>query len=120
VAAPADEIALPKTGTTVRSAAALFAIDFDPSAVKLTADAEKAAMTFVKAANLKPTDKVEVWSIVPSSSGTSRAERLGYYRALGVRNILIKAGIDPKLITAQVKVSDAFDETNVVNVLLKP
>jgi hypothetical protein len=120
VAAPADEVAKPTTGSRVRQSDALLAIDFDPKAVQFTGEAEEAAQRIVRDANLSPTDKLEVWSIAPSASGVSGAERLAYYRALATRNILIKAGVPPENISAQVKVTDEIGATHVVSVLVKP
>lgn len=116
----AQENADDTKGAEVKTADMLLRVDFEPMAVRYSADNEKAVIAFLKP-RLKPGIKYEIWALAPQDNSISEAQRLGFYRAAMTRNILIRAGINPSNITTQVRVTDpGSKDGHNVRVVLKP
>jgi hypothetical protein len=64
--------------------------------------------------------KIEIWSFSPGTTSVSEAQRVAYYRALKMRNILIEKGVNANRITAQIRVDDQVNRGHTVKVVLKP
>ena len=74
----------------------------------------------IKRANQGPNAKYEIWSTAPIESSLSDAQRRAYFRALVVRNVLIRAGVSAQNISAQVRVVQTSNEQHAVRVVVKP
>jgi hypothetical protein len=110
-----------QTGSDVRSTELLLDIDFAPKALDYTLEASAEIKSFLDARGpLLKSAKFEIWSFVPSISSVSEAQRVAYYRALKMRNILIEKGVSASRITAQTRVDDQENRGHTVKVVLKP
>ncbi|NDC59595.1 MAG: hypothetical protein EBZ50_12400, partial [Alphaproteobacteria bacterium] len=118
--APADEQSPQTSGAIVKSSSALLTIEFDASSTKIDPDAEAKAIEIVRANPDALAAKVEIWSTAPSFASYSVAERQAYYRALNARSLLIKAGLKPSAISAQLKVADDANLAHQIVVVIKP
>ncbi len=117
----AEEAVKDTTGAEVKSAHMLLNIDFAARAVTYTDDNTKQISSFLSAnSDLTPSAHFEIWSYAPTTTSVSEAERLAYYRALMTRNLLIKNGIPPQHITAQIRTNDQTQQGNSVKVVIKP
>lgn len=107
-------------GQRVESADAVLTVSFANDAVQVGDDVVQQGVQTIRSANLGPNMKYEVWSTAPIETSLSDAQRRAYFRALVVRNILIRAGVSGANITAQVRVVQTRGETHVVRVIAKP
>jgi hypothetical protein len=108
------------SGTRVESADAVLTVTFEPDAVQLSNEVISQSVETIKRANLGPTAKYEIWSTAPIESSLSDAQRRAYFRALVVRNVLIRAGVSAQNISAQVRVRQTSNEQHAVRVIAKP
>jgi hypothetical protein len=110
-----------QTGSDVRSAELLLDVDFAPKALDYSADASAEIKSFLDSkSGLVKSAKFEIWSFAPGTGSVSEAQRVAYYRALKMRNILIEKGVNPSRISAQVRVDDQENRGHTVKVVLKP
>jgi hypothetical protein len=110
-----------QTGSDVRTAELLLDIDFAPRALDYTPEASAEIKSFLDARGaLLKSAKFEIWSFVPGTNSVSEAQRVAYYRALKMRNILIEKGVSASRINAQVRVDDQENRGHTVKVVLKP
>lgn len=107
-------------GIEVKTADTLLQIDFEPTAIRYSADNTDAIVKFVeKHGNAGM--KFEIWALTPQDASLSEAQRIGFYRAAVTRNLLVKAGIKPSNIATQVRVTDLRSkEGHTVRVVIKP
>jgi hypothetical protein len=117
----AEEAPNAQTGSDVRTAELLLDIDFAPKALDYSPDAIAEIKSFLddKPAMIKSA-KFEIWSFAPGTASVSEAQRVAYYRALKMRNILIEKGVSASRISAQVRVDDQVNRGHTVKVVLKP
>jgi hypothetical protein len=115
---PKDEVIA--GGQRVESADAVLTVNFANDAVQVDDSVVQQGIETIRRAALGPTMKYEVWSIAPIETSLSDAQRRAYFRALVVRNILIRAGVNASNITAQVRVVQTRGETHAVRVIAKP
>jgi hypothetical protein len=117
----AEEAPDSQTGSDVRAAELLLDIDFAPKAFDYTPEASGEIKSFLdgQGAMIK-TAKFEIWSFAPGTNSVSEAQRIAYYRALKMRNILIEKGVSASRISAQVRVDDQENRGHTVKVVLKP
>jgi outer membrane protein OmpA-like peptidoglycan-associated protein len=110
-----------QTGSDVRAAELLLDIDFAPKALDYTLEASAEIKSFLDARGpLLKSGKFEIWSFAPSTGSVSEAQRIAYYRALKMRNILIEKGVSASRITAQTRVDDQENRGHTIKVVLKP
>jgi hypothetical protein len=108
-------------GVEVQTADTLIRIDFQPTAARLDAPAEKSIGDFVGQKKSEYADATfEIWSFAPQQGSLSEAERIAFYRAVLTRNVLVKSGIPTNRIKTQVRVSDPTEPDHVVRVVVKP
>jgi hypothetical protein len=107
-------------GTRVESADAVLTVTFENDAVQVSDQVIAESVATIQRAGVIPTMKYEVWSIAPIETSLSDAQRRAYFRALVVRNILIRAGVSAQNISAQVRVVQGRNETHAVRVVAKP
>ncbi len=120
LAVKADEQPDDTKGVKVETADVLLRLDFDPMAVRLDADTEGKVKTFV-AGKADGGATYEIWSSAPQSMSVTEAQRLAFYRAAMVRNVLIRAGIAGAKIRTQVRVTDPTSKDgHNVRVVVKP
>ena len=106
-------------GVEVQTADALVAVTFEPTAIKYDEAGQQRVIDFLKS---HPANGAtyEIWSFAPQTGSISEAQRLGFYRAVLTRNLLIRAGISPASIATQVRVVDPAAGSHSVRVVLKP
>jgi hypothetical protein len=110
-----------QTGSDVRAAELLLDIDFAPKALDYTAEASTEIKSFLDARGpMLKSAKFEIWSFAPGTNSVSEAQRIAYYRALKMRNILIEKGVNANRISAQVRIDDQENRGHTVKVVLKP
>ncbi len=110
-----------QSGSDVRAAELLLDIDFAPKALDYTPEASAEIKLFLDARpTLLKSAKFEIWSFAPGTTSVSEAQRVAYYRALKMRNILIEKGVSASRISAQVRVDDQVNRGHTVKVVLKP
>lgn len=108
------------TGVEVKTADTLLQIDFEPTAIRYSADNTDAIVKFVEK-HANGGMKFEIWALTPQDASLSEAQRIGFYRAAVTRNLLVKAGIKPSNIATQVRVTDLRSkEGHTVRVVIKP
>jgi hypothetical protein len=107
-------------GVQVQSADAVLTVTFEPDAVQISDQVAADGVATIQRAGINPTMKYEVWSVAPIESSMSDAQRRAYFRALVVRNILIRAGVSAQNISAQVRVVQTRNEAHTVRVVAKP
>lgn len=107
-------------GVRVESADAILTVNFEPDAVQLSDAVLAESIETIRRANAGAAAKYEIWSTAPIDTSLSDAQRRAYFRALVVRNVLIRAGISAQNISAQVRVRQASNEQHVVRVVVKP
>lgn len=107
-------------GTRVETADALLTVNFEKDAVQVSDAVINDSLATLQRVNAGPNAQYEVWSVAPIDGAMSEAQRRAYFRALAVRNILIRAGVDARNITAQVRVVQNRNEGHTVRVVLKP
>ncbi|WP_292935939.1 hypothetical protein [Novosphingobium sp. 32-60-15] len=108
------------TGVEVKTADTLLQIDFEPTAIRYSADNTDAIVKFVEK-HANGGMKFEIWALTPQDASLSEAQRIGFYRAAVTRNLLVKAGIKPSSIATQVRVTDLRSkEGHTVRVVIKP
>lgn len=108
------------TGVEVKTADTLLQIDFEPTAIRYSADNTDAIVKFVEK-HANDGMKFEIWALTPQDASLSEAQRIGFYRAAVTRNLLVKAGIKPSNIATQVRVTDLRSkEGHTVRVVIKP
>jgi hypothetical protein len=107
-------------GTRVESADAVLTVSFENDAVQVSDQVIAESVATIQRAGVSPTMKYEVWSVAPIETSLSDAQRRAYFRALVVRNILIRAGVSASNISAQVRVVQGRSETHAVRVIAKP
>lgn len=107
-------------GVEVKTADVLMRVDFEPLAVSFNDENAAKVSGFVKG-KAQPGMKYEIWSFAPQTASQSEAQRLAFYRAAMVRNLLVKAGVSPGNILTQVRVTDPLSKDgHNVRVILKP
>ncbi len=107
-------------GVEVKTADVLMRVDFEPLAVSFNDENAAKVSGFVKG-KAQPGMKYEIWSFAPQTASQSEAQRLAFYRAAMVRNLLVKAGVAPGNILTQVRVTDPLSKDgHNVRVILKP
>jgi outer membrane protein OmpA-like peptidoglycan-associated protein len=110
-----------KTGNDVRTAELLLDIDFAPKALDYTPEAATEIKNFLdNRSELLKSARFEIWSFAPSVASVSEAQRIAYYRALKMRNILIERGVSANRIGAQIRVDDQVNRGHTIKVVLKP
>ncbi len=108
------------TGVEVKTADTLLQIDFEPTAIRYSADNNDAIVKFVEK-HAKNGMKFEIWAMTPQDASLSEAQRIGFYRAAVTRNLLVRAGVKPSNIATQVRVTDMRSkEGHTVRVVIKP
>jgi outer membrane protein OmpA-like peptidoglycan-associated protein len=108
------------TGIEVKTADTLLQIDFEPTAIRYSADNTDAIVKFVEK-HANDGMKFEIWALTPQDASLSEAQRIGFYRAAVTRNLLVKAGVKPSNIATQVRVTDLRSkEGHTVRVVIKP
>lgn len=108
------------TGVEVKTADTLLQIDFEPTAIRYSADNNDAIVKFVEK-HAKNGMKFEIWAMTPQDASLSEAQRIGFYRAAVTRNLLVRAGVKPSNIGTQVRVTDMRSkEGHTVRVVIKP
>lgn len=107
-------------GTRVETADALLTVTFEEDAVQVSDAVIEDSIATLRRANVGPDAHFEVWSLAPIDGALSEAQRRAYFRALSVRNILIRAGVNARNITAQVRVVQSRGDGHTVRVVLKP
>jgi outer membrane protein OmpA-like peptidoglycan-associated protein len=75
-------------------------VNFDPKVVTLSPEEAKDVMTRLEAYGPPKTTRWQITVISPK--GFSESARLGYYRAVAVRNVLIQNGVPGELINMRV------------------
>ncbi|MBP6277034.1 MAG: hypothetical protein KA393_06510 [Limnohabitans sp.] len=75
-------------------------VNFDPKVVTLSPEESKDVMTRLEAYGPAKTTRWQITVISPK--GFSESARLGYYRAVAVRNVLIQNGVPGELINMRV------------------
>jgi hypothetical protein len=117
----AEEKPETQTGSDVRVAELLLDIDFEPEAVEFSEPSKLAIKEFLTTrAKEVGTGQIEIWSFAPSTTSVSETQRVAYYRALLMRNLLIERGIPATRIKAQVRVDDQTNRGHTIKVVLKP
>lgn len=107
-------------GIRVTTADVLLKLAFEPLAVTMNDETTGQINSFIKG-KMQPGMKYEIWSFAPQTASVSEAERLAFYRAALVRNLLVRAGIPPASILTQVRVTDPMSKDgHNVRVVLKP
>lgn len=107
-------------GIRVTTADVLLKLGFEPLAVTMNDETTTQINGFIKG-KMQPGMKYEIWSFAPQTASVSEAERLAFYRAALVRNLLVRAGIPPASILTQVRVTDPMSKDgHNVRVVLKP
>jgi hypothetical protein len=115
---PKDE---PVTGgAIVESADVLLTVTFEKEAVQVSDAVMAESVAKVRSNGVNPTARYEIWSTAPIDTSLSDAQRRAYFRALVVRNILIRAGVPSANITAQVRVVQGRSDSHAVRVVVKP
>ena len=107
-------------GSLVESADVLLTVNFEKEAVQISDAVMTESIAKIRSVNPGPTTKFEVWSTAPIETSLSDAQRRAYFRALVVRNILIRAGVPGGNITAQVRVVQSRNDGHSVRVVVKP
>ncbi|MDE2404214.1 MAG: hypothetical protein KGM17_06070 [Sphingomonadales bacterium] len=115
-------VEVPKTdkGVEVKTADTLLRIAFEPAALNYDEDSTKKVVDFLHA-HPNPGATFEIWSFAPQTGSVSEAQRMAFYRAAMTRNLLVKAGIPPKSIYTQIRITDPkLPDGHNVRVVLKP
>ena len=115
-------IAVPKTdkGVEVKTADTLLQVAFEPQALNYDDDSTKKVVDFLHA-HPNPGVSYEIWSFAPQTGSVSEAQRMAFYRAAMTRNLLVKAGVPPKFIFTQIRITDPkLPDGHNVRVVLKP
>ncbi|PUE07210.1 hypothetical protein B9Z51_15225 [Limnohabitans sp. T6-5] len=89
-----------KGESSVNTVGAGLIVNFDPKVVTLSADESKNVVSRLEAFGPVKTTRWQITVITPK--GFSESSRLGYYRAVAVRNVLIQAGTPGELINMRV------------------
>jgi hypothetical protein len=117
----AEETPNAQTGSDVRAAELLLDIDFAPKALDYSPEAVSEIKAFLDGKpDVVKSGKFEIWSFSPGTASVSEAQRVAYYRALKMRNLLIERGVAASRISAQVRVDDQVNRGHTVKVVLKP
>jgi hypothetical protein len=107
-------------GVAVTVAATLLKISFEPKALNYDDATTKKVIDFIHS-HPNPGASYEVWSFVPQTASVSEAQRVAFYRAAMTRNMLVKAGVSPKSIQTQIRLTDPkLPDGHNVRVVLKP
>lgn len=123
VVVPSDELAKgDKKPISVESAQSILTLQFDDLTTKIDDDTGSVVTSFLDEQKAKLDEgKIVIWSFAHSIVGSvSEAKRLAYYRALSVRNEIVKAGKPPEQITVQVRIAKKDDEANLVKIVVQP
>ena len=95
-------------------------ISFEPNALNYDDGTTKKVLDFIRA-HPNPGVSYEVWSFVPQTGSISEAQRVAFFRAAMTRNLLVKAGVPPKLILTQIRITDPkLPDGHNVRIVLKP
>lgn len=86
--------------STIQSAGAGLVVNFDPKVVALSADEAKDVFTRLQSYGPPATSRWQITVITPK--GFSESARLGYYRAVAVRNVLIQNGVPGEQVNMRV------------------
>jgi hypothetical protein len=89
-----------KGESSVTTVGAGLIVNFDPKVVTLSADESKNVVSRLESFGPVKTTRWQITVITPK--GFSESSRLGYYRAVAVRNVLIQAGTPGDLIQMRV------------------
>ncbi len=107
-------------GAEVKTADTLVKIAFDANAYTYDEDSTNKVVAFLKA-HPSAGASYEIWSFAPQTGSVSEAQRTAFYRAAMSRNLLVKAGIPPKQITTQVRITDPkLPDGHMVRIVVKP
>jgi outer membrane protein OmpA-like peptidoglycan-associated protein len=107
-------------GAEVKTADTLVKVAFEANAYNYDEDSTGKVVAFLRA---HPAAGVsyEIWSFAPQTGSVSEAQRVAFYRAAMTRNLLVKAGIAPKQITTQVRITDPkLPDGHMVRLVVKP
>ena len=95
-------------------------IVLDEPTVALALKEVQKVLDFIRA-HPNPGVSYEVWSFVPQTGSISEAQRVAFFRAAMTRNLLVKAGVPPKLILTQIRITDPkLPDGHNVRIVLKP
>ena len=120
LAVKAMEVPHDTKGVAATVADTLVKISFEPNALNYDDGTTKKVLDFIRA-HPNPGVSYEVWSFVPQTGSISEAQRVAFFRAAMTRNLLVKAGVPPKLILTQIRITDPkLPDGHNVRIVLKP
>ena len=107
-------------GAEVKTADTLVKIAFDANAYTYDEDSTGKVVAFLRQ-HPSAGASYEIWSFAPQTGSVSEAQRTAFYRAAMTRNLLVKAGIAPKQIATQVRITDPkLPDGHMVRIVVKP